>query len=153
MSFMSLFTKGKEVEAVLFSPLEGKITYQGKPVTGAKIKLKVAWKDQDGETEFYQTDNQGNFNIPKKTMTYTENPLVQLVIKQRLTVFFENQEFYIWRLSKMEEAIFTELGGRPINLICELTNDERTVRGNGSLGGTRCTWDALDEAVNLNERN
>ena len=125
---MSFFFKGQEVEAVLFSPLEGKITYQGKPAAGAKIKLWVAWKDEEGETESYQTDDQGNFSIPKKTMTYKRNPLAQLVIKQRLTVFFEGKEFDIWEFSKMEEAIYTELGGRPENLTCELTNDEKTDR-------------------------
>jgi len=36
---MSIFFKGKKVEAVLFSPLEGKMTYQGKPAAGATIKL------------------------------------------------------------------------------------------------------------------
>lgn len=146
---MSIFIKGNVVDVVLFSPMEGKITYQGKPAAGAKIKLWTAWKDHTGETETYQTDDQGNFSIPVKTMTYKENPLVQLVIKQRLTVFFEGQEFVIWEFSKMEEAAFTELGGRPINLTCELTNEEKTVRGNGSLGGTSCTWESLEEVKNF----
>lgn len=145
---MSFFFKGKEVEAVLFSPLEGKITYKGRPASGAKIKLWTAWKDKTGETEFYHADDQGNFSIPQKNMTYKSNPLVQLVIKQRLTVFFKDQEIDIWEFSKMEKAPFTELGGRPVNLTCELTNDERTVRGDGSLGGTRCVWDVLEKGGN-----
>ena len=142
---MSFFFKGEEVEAVLFSPMEGKITYQGKPAAVAKLKLWTAWKDKTGETEFYYADEHGVFSIPKKTMTYQRNPLAQLVIKQRITVYFEGQEFIMWEFSKKEEAEFTELGGKPINLTCELTDDERTVRGNRSLGGTNCIWDALDE--------
>jgi len=142
---MSIFFKGKEVEAVLFSPLEGKMTYQGKPAAGATIKLWVAWKDKEGQTEEYTVGDNGDFSIPKKTVVYKANPLAQLVIKQKLTVFFEGQEFNIWALSKMEEAVFTELGGKPINFTCELTNDEKTVRGNRSLGGTRCTWESLEK--------
>ena len=140
---MSLFSKGEKVEAVLFSPMQGKITYNGKPAAGASIKLWVAWKDKAGETEHYLVNENGEFSIPKKTVLYKANPLAQLVIKQKITVFFEDQEFDIWTLSKMEEAEFTELGGKPVNLVCELTSDERTVRGNRSLGGTRCTWESL----------
>ena len=113
----------------------------------------MAWKDKEGQTKHYIVGENGEFNIPKKTVMYNANPLTQLLIKQKLTVFFEDQEFDIWTLSKMEEAAFTELGGKPINLTCELTNDERTVRGNRSLGGTKCTWESLEEVKSGNERN
>ena len=150
---MSFFFKGKEVEAVLFSPLEGKLTYQGKPAANAKIKLWIAWKDKEGETESYYADDQGHFTIPQITATYRDNPLAQLIIKQRLTVFFEGKEIDIWAFSKKEEAIHTELGGRPVNLSCEMTNEEVTVRGNRSLGGTRCTWETLDPMENMDENS
>ena len=150
---MSFFFKGKEVEAVLFSPLEGKLTYQGKPAANAKLKLWIAWKDKEGETDVYYADNHGHFAIPQITATYRNNPLAQLVVRQRLTVLFEGQEFVIWRLSKMEGIAFTELGGRPVNLSCEMTNEEVTVRGNRSLGGTRCTWEALDVMENMDENS
>ena len=150
---MSFFFKGKEVEAVLFSPMEGKLTYQGKPAANAKIKLWIAWKDREGETESYYADDQGHFTIPQITATYRHNPLVQLVVTQRLTVFFEDQEVDIWEFSKMERTPFTELGGKPVNLICELTNDDKTVEGNRSLGGTRCTWEALDIMEDMDENN
>lgn len=36
---MAIFFGGEKVEAVLFSPLEGKLTFEGKPASGAKINL------------------------------------------------------------------------------------------------------------------
>ena len=145
---MSLFSKAKQVEAVLFSPLEGKLTYKGKPAANAKITLWTAWKDDTGETDIYHADEQGHFSIPQKNMTYTFNFLAQLVMEQRVTVFFQGQEVVIWDFSKKEEGVFTELGGRPVNLRCELTHDDKTVRGDRSLGGTRCQWDALEKGAN-----
>ena len=145
---MSFFFKGKKVEAVLFSPLEGKLTYKGKPAANAKITLWTAWKDDIGETDIYHADEQGNFSIPQKNMTYTRNFLAQLVMEQQLTVLFQGQEVVIWEFSKMGAGPFVELGGRPVNLRCELTNDDKTVRGDGSLGGTRCVWDTLEKGVN-----
>ena len=145
---MSLFSKAKQVEAVLFSPLEGKLTYKGKPAANAKITLWTSWKDKIGETDTYHTDEQGNFSIPQKNMTYTPNFLAQLVMRQRLTVLFQGQEVVIWWITKMEETLFTELGGRPVNVRCELTHDEKIVDTDGSLGETRCQWDRLEKGVN-----
>lgn len=142
---MSPFFGGEKKEAVLFSPLEGQITLEGKPASGAKIKLWLAWKDKEGETYNYTTDNNGFFKIPKQTAIYTEDPLAQLVISQEITIEHEGQSYETWVMSKMEPAEFTELGGKPINLICELTNELVTIRGIRSLGGTICTWDSLDK--------
>ena len=145
---MSLFSKAKQVEAVLFSPLEGKLTYKGKPAANAKITLWTSWKDKTGETDTYYADEQGDFNIPQKNMTYTPNFLAQLVITQRVTVLFQGQEVDIWKVVKMEEGPFIELGGRPVNVRCELTHDDKTVRGGGSMGETRCQWDTLEKEMN-----
>ena len=141
---MSLFFGGEKKEAVLFSPLEGKITFEGKPAAGAKIKLWFTWKDKEGESFYYTADENGFFKIPKHTTTYKETPLAQLVISQEITVEHEGKPYEMWVMSKMDSAIFTELGGEPINLRCELTNDLTTIRGNHSLGGTACIWDSLN---------
>ncbi len=141
---MSFFFKGQEVEAVLFSPLEGKITYQGKPAAGAKIKLWVAWKDEEGETEFYYVDDQGNFSIPKKIVTYKENPLVQLSVGQEITVEYQGKEILIWSAGKSSSHLFGELGGKPIGLSCELTNEQMTPHLDHSLAKTLCEWKQLE---------
>ncbi|MEW5756921.1 MAG: DUF6795 domain-containing protein [Pseudomonadota bacterium] len=140
---MSIFFKGKEVEAVLFSPLEGKITYQGKPAAGAKIMRWVAWKDTDGETDVFYADNQGKFNIPKKTIIYKENPLVQISIGQELTVEYQGKRTLIWKAGKSSSHLFGELGGQPVGLTCELTKEEMTAHLEHALVETLCEWENL----------
>ena len=114
---MSLFFGEKnKVEAVLFSPLEGQLTFNGKPASGAKIKLWFAWKDQEGETKLFTADEDGYFSIPKQTAIYEENPLFQISIGQMVTVDFNGQEYLIWKGGKSTTHLYGELGGRPRNL-------------------------------------
>lgn len=138
---MSLFFGREKVEAVLFSPLEGQLTFAGKPAAGAKIKLWYSWKDKKGEAFYYTSDDNGFFSIPKHVATYKPFFLAQLVIWQELTVEYKGISHQVWRMSKKDAAEFTELGVNPVNLVCELTNELITIRGNSSLGGTACTWD------------
>lgn len=141
---MSLFFKGEKVEAVLFSPLQGKMMYNGKPAAGAKIKLWVAWKDKEGETELYYVDDQGNFNIPKKTVIYKDNPLVQLSVGQEVTVEYQGKEILIWKAGKSSSHLFGELGGQPVGLTCELANNEEmTAHLDHALVKTLCKWQHL----------
>ncbi len=60
---MSFFSKTEEV--VLFSPLEGSITLEGKPLVGAKIELKLKWYDgKEKENFFIESDEKGFFHFP-----------------------------------------------------------------------------------------
>jgi hypothetical protein len=141
---MSLFFgKKSKVDVVLFSPLEGKLTFRGEPLSNTKIKLHISWKDKEGESFYYSTDTNGFFSIPKIKSEYEESPLAQLVIRQELTVEHDNNFYEVWTMSKMESAEFTELGGKPVGLVCEVTDDLTTVRGIRSLGGVACTWESL----------
>lgn len=142
---MAIFFGGEKVEAVLFSPLQGKLTFEGEPASGAKINLWIKWKDSEGETFSYIADENGNFSIPQHTATYKQSAIAQLVIVQKITIEYGNNVYEIWNLSKMEPEIFTELGGTPINVVCELTDDLTTIRGQGSLGGVACKWNLLEK--------
>lgn len=63
-----LIKKGEEAEIVLFSPLEGTLTFQSEAAASATLSLWIKWKDQKGEYETFRTDQQGKFSIPKKTV-------------------------------------------------------------------------------------
>jgi hypothetical protein len=139
---MAIFFGGEKVEAVLFSPLQGKLTFEGKPASDAKINLWIKWKDSEGETFSYTADEDGMFSIPEHTATYKQSAIAQLVIVQKIMIEYRNNSFEIWNLSKMEPGIFTELGVKPKNVICELTSELTTVRGDGSLGGVACKWES-----------
>lgn len=141
---MSLFFGDKKkVEAVLFSPLNGKLMFHGKPASGAKIKLWLAWKDQEGEYEYFTADEDGYFSIPKRTALYDESPLFQISIGQMVTVEFKGQEYVIWRGGKSTTHLYGELGGRPENVICEITKDEMHTYLEHSLLETSCEWSNL----------
>jgi hypothetical protein len=71
---MAILFGGEKVEAVLFSPLQGKLTFQGEPASGAKIHLWIKWKDSEGETFSYVADEEGMFSIPTHTATYSNEP-------------------------------------------------------------------------------
>lgn len=149
---MSLFFGGEKKEAVLFSPLEGKLTFNGKPAAGAKLKLWLAWKDQEGESEYFSVDDNGFFSIPKRTVTYKENPLAQMSIGQMATVEFNGENYLIWRGGKSNTHIYGELGGRPENVTCELTKEELDAHLDHALIKTRCVWKSLNtEMEGINE--
>lgn len=140
---MSFFSKGKEIEAVLFSPLEGQLTYEGEPASHAEVELWVAWKDQEGETFQYKADEDGFFSIPEKTVTIKDSPLSQLSVGQTITVRFKGKDFLIWKVGKSSAHLYGELGGKPEGLSCELTRQEMDDHLEHSLLETKCVWKGL----------
>jgi hypothetical protein len=141
---MSIFeNNSKRLKVVLFSAMEGKITFEGKSLPNTKIELWTAWEDKDGQTDVFYSDEEGRFTIPEKSVMYKPFFLVQLVIKQKLTVFHEGEPTMVWYFSKKEPDAYTELDGRPEGLICELSDDPVIIRGNRSAGKTLCKWDTL----------
>lgn len=140
---MSLFFGGEQVEAVLFSPLEGHLTFQGKPAAGATLLLWTAWKDKTGETDAFTANNDGYFSIPAKIVTYQQNPLSQFSVGQRMTVTYQGKEYLIWRGGKSNTHLYGELGGRPQDLTCELTNPDMEAHVEYALIETLCKWNRL----------
>jgi hypothetical protein len=142
---MSLFFGGEKKEAVLFSPLEGVITFNGKPASGAKIDLWIKWKDAAGEHFGFTTDENGFFQIPLKTATYKESALAQIVITQEITVAYADESYLIWTLSKTSTHASGELGGKAANLTCELTSDLEAIRTDDILMATSCSWRSISK--------
>lgn len=133
---------GKEV--VLSSPLEGSITFEGKPAAKAEIVRILKWKDDVGETETYFTNEQGHFSLPLKKAKVRIPPLAEFVISQTILVRHAGQEFQIWGRSKRGTEIYGELGGRPVNFRCELTDEVEFIDVSDGLFGTSCKWDNLE---------
>ena len=93
---MAIFFGGEKVDAVLFSPLEGKLTFEGKPASGAKIHLWIKWKDSKGETFSYTADEEGRFSIPQHNATYKQKAIAQIVITQKINVVHQGASYEIW---------------------------------------------------------
>ncbi|WP_152521651.1 DUF6795 domain-containing protein [Marinimicrobium sp. LS-A18] len=137
---MSIFSKGEDVEAVLFSPLQGQLTYHGEPASNADISVWIAWKDQKGETFHYKSDGDGYFSIPKQSVFIKDSPFSQLSVGQTVTVDFEGHSFLIWKAGKSSPHLFGELGGEPVGLTCELSRDDMDAHLEYALLETKCVW-------------
>lgn len=133
---------GKEV--VLSSPLEGTLTFDGKPAANAEIIRILKWKDDVGETESYFANEQGHFSLPLKKAKVRIPPLAEFVISQTILVRHEGQEIQIWGRTKRGTEIYNELGGRPVNFRCELTDEIEFIDVSDGLFGTSCKWDNLE---------
>src|SRR5690554_3250073 len=117
---MSLFS-GTDV--VLFSPMEGKMTFEGKPAVNAKIVRTIIWKGDDGETEVFYTADDGTFKLPIKKTKVRMPLLAEFVLTQEMSVFYKDQEFTLWFRHKKDLGEYGEFHGKPVNFRCELTDE------------------------------
>lgn len=130
-------------EVVLFSPMEGKMTYEGKPAANAKIVRVTKWKDDTGETEVFYANENGEFNIPLKKAKVRIPPLAEFVISQSLYVTYNEKEMQVWGRSKRSTELYGELEGEPQNFRCELTDEVEYLDVEDGLFGTSCKWDSI----------
>lgn len=141
---MSLFSN-KEEEVILCSPMEGKLTYNGKAVTNTKLERKITWKDDTEETDTTYTNDKGIFHFPLKKSIIKINPFSQFVVHHEITVNYQDKEYQIWTMGKLGKQIYSELNGKPVNFRCELTDELRRVEVEDGLLGTLCKWDSIEE--------
>jgi hypothetical protein len=141
---MPIFSHPPE-EVVVFSPMQGQITHHGKPVANAKISRWLKWKDPEGETEIFYTDENGYFDLPIKTDVVTLGKFSTFVMAQKISVHFEGTTYDIWVTGKRSKIKYGELAGRPVNFRCELISEERPIRLKEGLLLTQCEWDDIEE--------
>jgi hypothetical protein len=137
---MSMFSANEE-EVVLFSPIEGKVTFEGKPAAGAKIIRSIKWKDQKEEEDSVVSNERGEFEFAIKTALRKSNSLSQFVVHQKIFVQFNGERYQVWGNGKLEKELFTEFGGKPKNLRCELTDEPDRVDTKNGWVMTSCQWD------------
>jgi hypothetical protein len=140
---MSLLPTSQDV--VLSSPLEGILTINGKPVSGVKILRKLSWFDLSESVEdAVVTDGQGYFALPIVRKSLKLSNLTQFVVTQEVNALYDNNKILIWYMGKDSKNEYGELGGKPVNLKCELTSDEIITRDYDTPLITRCYWDSLE---------
>lgn len=132
-------------EVVLFSPMEGKITFEGKPAANAKIVRTIIWKGDAGETDTFYTSEDGSFTLPLKRTKVRIPPLAEFRIAQEIRVFYNEKEFPIWAKSKRDLGLYGEMGGKPLNFRCEITDELVLIEGFDDLFGTSCKWDSIEK--------
>lgn len=138
---MAFFSK-KEV--VVASPMQGTLTHKGVPAAGAVITRHLRWKDEEGVTDTTTADQDGHFSLPAIADSWRPLLPAELVVLQDIIVEYRGQKFKIWIGSKREEHEWSELGGKPVNMVCELTEEIRRVEVSRGLLGTNCRWERIE---------
>lgn len=110
---------------VLFSEVHGTVLKEGKPVAGAELVQTVVWSDDEDKnpTQHTATDRNGAFEFPT---IEADAGLLRLIpaqptIQQTIVIRYQGVEYVAWLHGKGSYNANTELDGRLINLICELT--------------------------------
>jgi Domain of unknown function (DUF6795) len=139
---MSVFS-AEEVEVVLFSPMEGMLTVDGEPAEGARLERMIKWEGGEQLDTFdVLKDGLFSFDIFKKELLL--NPLNQLVIKQKIYAVYNGQRYKIWSVGKMDIDEYGEIGSKPSNFKCELTDELVHIEANSPLFVTSCKWDNVE---------
>ena len=89
-------------EVVLFSPMEGVITYEGKPASNAKITRRIIWKGDEGESDTFYTSDNGEFSLPIKKDKVRIPLLGEFRVAQEIYVYYKDEKIPIWAKSKID---------------------------------------------------
>ncbi|MCB0392405.1 MAG: hypothetical protein KDD58_14030 [Bdellovibrionales bacterium] len=123
----------------VFSPVEGYLTKNSEPVSGAIILQNVDW--QGVKTARTTTDETGYF---KFYAIYSYSILnlfpFEFVAHQELIAKVKDQEYLLWRTAKRNPAENSELQGTPLNFSCDLQDNIRFDHSFDSTIETICRW-------------
>ncbi|MAZ89813.1 MAG: hypothetical protein CL693_19435 [Cellvibrionaceae bacterium] len=140
---MSILDVGK---VCTFSAVSGVITKDGQPVRNARIVRVVDFqsKSQDETT----TDEHGRFSMPALFERSITKLLPQeFVVGQSLLIEDggDLQEFHMGVKRQSEENV--ESKGVPLDVICELSDENSAFYIDGNAFVTKCKWDAEHDVI------
>lgn len=137
----------KTVNAVLFSPMEGKILIDGKVASGAVIRRNIKLQGNVFLDDEFQSNESGEFSLPEVKKQLELSPLNQFVVNQYIVVELNGESYEMWYMGKLDTEKFSELQGQPINLTCDLTDDMRKVETPAGLLMTSCKWGSIQTST------
>jgi hypothetical protein len=118
---------GLSTRLVLFSEVHGTVLKDGVPVEGAVVRQEVVWSDNKDEISPREvaSDRDGRFSFPVVVRSAGAIRIVphQPVILQKLVIRQGGIEYEAWRHTKNSYEENSELSGRPLNLVCELSRE------------------------------
>lgn len=133
---MSLFDIGK---TCVFSEVKARLYKNGEPLRNVKVIRRWEWNQLESDST--TTDDKGYFEFPAVFEKSVSRLLpVELVIAQGLYVIDGDEEQKIWSNSKREPEENAEFGGKPFDLVCELTDEMKIYKDFGTRMRTLCTW-------------
>jgi len=133
---MSLLDAGK---VCTFSHVVGTVTLNGQPVKNALVKRSIDWKSKFEDST--KTDDSGWFELPELSeRSISKFTFTEIVITQKIIVEYDDKDYIIWLNTKMNAEANSELGGAPLKLTCELTDEPIFYEDFGPLLETNCKW-------------
>lgn len=118
---------GASPRLVLFSEVHGTVLKDGAPVQGAKVLQEVVWSDNKDEIPARETvsDDSGQFSFPAVEHNAGALRVVphQPVILQKLIIRYGGVDYPAWRHTKNSYEENSELGGKRMELVCELSRE------------------------------
>ena len=133
---MSIFTpKG----ACVFSEVKGVLLKDGQPLAGIKVTRWGNWKDEFEEEVI--TDENGSFYFPDVYQKSIRSLLpLEFSASQTLKATIGDEEDIFWGYAKREPEKNAELDGKPITLVCDLSNEMESLSGASGTPVTKCRW-------------
>ena len=132
-------------EVYLMSPLKGQLVKDGQPL--ANIELEVVIVMPGGEERVYkhQTDSDGYFNLPEITDKMHVGPMTEFAISQFVYALINGQREEFWYVAKREPDKYAEFQppGEAQNLICDLSDEDKTHRQIAGYVATKCKWQSI----------
>jgi len=131
---MDLLDRVLGQKIVLFSEVNGVITLNQKPLSGARVMRQVEWKDITYKDETV-TSADGSFHLPE--MPGPGRILMsEFVAYQKIDVEYQGKEWLIWKMVKRDSLPNRELidlnngesAGMPIHFTCELSEPTRLIK-------------------------
>lgn len=113
-----------------FSGFSGQLEYQGKPAAYAKVTRSYQLFGEDEvHEETIQANDEGRFSFESIVVNY-KTPLLsplEFLSYQKVFVDYDSKAIQIWGTGKRTKEEFSEFGGQPMKLNCELTDELRRV--------------------------
>ena len=117
---------GKFDPLILFSRVQGVVLDHGVPVVDAELRQKIVWdEDEANNVEVRtRTDARGHFILEPITHPAGMTRLVphQPMTLQTISIRHDGHEYIAWKHGKLTYDANSELKGKPILLICDLSN-------------------------------
>jgi hypothetical protein len=111
-------------QLILFSEVHGTVVMNGKPVQGAELIETAEWSGNKSPPQRAVTDEKGVFSFPAIQHSAGLRRLItaQPNVWQEILINYQGVQYVAWKYGKLNYDANGELDGRPIHLLCELTN-------------------------------
>jgi hypothetical protein len=137
----------KKEPGYAFSGFSGQLLFNGEPASHAKLIRRYELSKPNEFEDSTVADGDGYFSFESILVKYRAPLLAShdFLSHQQIFVEYRGEQYQIWGGGKTQREEYSEFGGKPSNLKCELTEESRRVKNELSgMIGTNCHWD-LDQ--------